>query len=117
MIRLNEKHDPNFLFETMKVIQFAGFAFMSAFAAGMDKKSKSKKMTMFQFFSVLVVNGMSGTLIGLLAMNYFDNMYSICAIAGMGGFLGSSAIYNLWNTFLEAKFGKKPDDKENKNDK
>lgn len=83
---------PNHDDTIVKILWVLVISFFSAFAKELNDKAKDPKETFLLFVSEVLLNGVCGAITGVLAFNLTDNIYTVSAIAAVGGLLGMSII-------------------------
>lgn len=98
MIVLNE-------LKIFEILWIALVSFTSAFAKELNEYAmlKPNKKNYLLFVSKVLLSGVCGILIGVLAIYFYDNIYIETVAAGLGGLLGLSAIRSLIKIFLALK--------------
>lgn len=79
------------------LITIVASSFVAAFSSGIQKKSNRNDMTMLQLVSEICIHAVSGTIIGLLGSMFTEEIFSMCAIAAIGGLLGEKVVYFAWS--------------------
>lgn len=76
-------------------------AFAGGFAASLNKKTNKKGITFLQFVSDVVLNSVSGSILGALSTLIVPQVIIIWAIAALGGLFGKPLIKVVANRILK----------------
>lgn len=80
-------------------------SFFSAFTVGLNKyaiqvyRDKIQVSRMI-IISEIMVHGLSGLLIGLVSTRFISDVYTLCAVSGIGGMVGRKLLYVVANNLI-----------------
>lgn len=70
-------------------------SFFCASTVGVNKKAKNPNTTTIVVLADILSHGVSGGIIGLLATRYISDVFTLSAIAGIGGLMGSQVLQTI----------------------
>ncbi|ALN97832.1 hypothetical protein Bp8pS_153 [Bacillus phage vB_BpuM-BpSp] len=86
--------------DLVKILWLIVISFFSAFAKELNDRAKDPKVTFLLFISEVLLNGVCGAITGILMFNLTDNIYTVSAVAAIGGLMGMSFLKQVLKIVL-----------------
>lgn len=89
----------------IKILLMLTTSFFSAFAVGLNKyatisTSTKEPINKLLLLSEVLVYGLSGFFMGLISLQYTDNIYMVIAISGSGGMIGKKLLFAVIKSII-----------------
>lgn len=75
-------------------------SYFAAFSIGLSKKAQNPRMSQLKMISEIMIHGISGAIVGLLATQFVKETFLLCALSAIGGLAGQQLVLKIADIIL-----------------